>query len=273
MAEKRYYWLKLKDDFFAQKEIKKLRKVAGGDTYTIIYLKMQLRSVKNGGTLLFEGIEDSFYEELALDLEEEPENVKMTLLFLEKYKLIEELSSEEFLLPSVCDSIGSEGSSAERVRRLRENKKTLQCNEGVTQVKRVGNVEIEKEKREDIDPEKEAEAEKEAKKTKKSTCFRFYEENIGMITSIITESINSYLDDGIEENLICKAIEIATEQNKRSWSYCKAILERCIKENIYTLTDFTSKQLEHSKAKVQATQSTETTNIFKKLLEEGAFDE
>lgn len=47
MAEnKRYYWLKLMDDFFDSKRIKKLRKMAGGDTYTIIYLKMQLLSLK-----------------------------------------------------------------------------------------------------------------------------------------------------------------------------------------------------------------------------------
>ena len=31
---KKYYWLKLKKDFFNQKEIKKLRKIAGGDTYS-----------------------------------------------------------------------------------------------------------------------------------------------------------------------------------------------------------------------------------------------
>ena len=37
---KRYYWLKLKNDFFRGKHIKMLRKIAGGDTYTIIYLKM-----------------------------------------------------------------------------------------------------------------------------------------------------------------------------------------------------------------------------------------
>jgi hypothetical protein len=39
LADKRYYWLKLQDGFFDSKRIKKLRKLAGGDTYTIIYLK------------------------------------------------------------------------------------------------------------------------------------------------------------------------------------------------------------------------------------------
>ncbi len=47
---KRYYWLKLPDDFFRQKPIKKLRKIAGGDTYTIIYLKMLLIAMKQDGT-------------------------------------------------------------------------------------------------------------------------------------------------------------------------------------------------------------------------------
>ena len=46
---KRYYWLKLKDDFFTSKEIKKLRRVAGGDTYTIIYQIMLLLAIKSDG--------------------------------------------------------------------------------------------------------------------------------------------------------------------------------------------------------------------------------
>jgi predicted phage replisome organizer len=64
-----YYWLKLNKDFFKGKEIKKLRKIAGGDTYTIIYLKLQLLSLKDEGKLYFDGIEETFAEELALELD------------------------------------------------------------------------------------------------------------------------------------------------------------------------------------------------------------
>lgn len=145
MAEKKFYWLKLRDDFFTQKAIKKLRKIAGGDTFTIIYLKMQLLSLKSEGKLIFENIEESLAEELALMLDEKIENVNVTLMFLQKYKLIEELNCEEYLLPKVCDNIGREGSSAERVRRHRERKKTLQCNTHVTQ-----NVTCNTEKRERV---------------------------------------------------------------------------------------------------------------------------
>jgi len=87
-ANKKFYWLKLKNDFFNQKEIKKLRRIAGGDTYTIIYLKMQLLSLKDDGKIYFDGIEDTFAEELALEIDEDPKNVEVTLLFLEKENLL-----------------------------------------------------------------------------------------------------------------------------------------------------------------------------------------
>ena len=83
MAEgKRYYWLKLYDDFFGSLRIKKLRKMAGGDTYIIIYLKMQLKAMKSEGVLRFKGVEADFVEELALDLDEEPDNVRVVLAYL-----------------------------------------------------------------------------------------------------------------------------------------------------------------------------------------------
>lgn len=75
MAEKKYYWLKMTDQFFKDKTIKKLRKIAGGDTYTIIYLKMLLTAIKQGNKMYFEGIEDDFMEELALELDEDTDNV------------------------------------------------------------------------------------------------------------------------------------------------------------------------------------------------------
>lgn len=132
---KRYYWLKLMADFFNQPRIKKLRKIAGGDTYTIIYLKMQLLSLKTDAILSFEGIENTFAEELALTMDEDPENVKVALKFLEAQGMIEQLSETEYCLTETDKLIGSESYSAERVRRHRERiasehdrQKALQCN-------------------------------------------------------------------------------------------------------------------------------------------------
>ena len=60
---KRYYWLKLRETFFDELEIKKLRRIAGGDTFTIIYLKMLLLSINNNGILVHEGIEEDFADD------------------------------------------------------------------------------------------------------------------------------------------------------------------------------------------------------------------
>ena len=154
---KKYYWLKLKEDFFRDKRIKKLRRIAGGDTYTVIYLKMQLLSIKNNGVLIYEGIEDNLAEELALELDEDTENVKVTLAFMQSNGMIEETKPDHFLMTETIKCIGSESASAERVRKHRERKaqKMLQCNTEVTN----SNTEIEIEKDIEIDKEIEQEVE------------------------------------------------------------------------------------------------------------------
>lgn len=139
---KRYYWLKLPDGFFRQKAIKKLRKIAGGDTYTIIYLKMLLVAMKQDGRLYFEGVEATFYDELALDLDEEVENVRVTVMFLIQQDLMQLIDETEYSLSECAKMTGSESASAERMRRLRD-KKASQCDIEVTEPLRIGDVEIE----------------------------------------------------------------------------------------------------------------------------------
>ena len=116
---KRYYWLKLPDGFFRQKAIKKLRKIAGGDTYTIIYLKMLLVAMKQDGRLYFEGVEATFYDELALDLDEEVENVRVTVMFLIQQDLMQLIDETEYSLSECAKMTGSESTSAARVRKYR----------------------------------------------------------------------------------------------------------------------------------------------------------
>lgn len=130
--EKKYFWLKLMDNFFTQPRIKKLRKIAGGDTYTIIYLKMQLLSLNDGGRLFFEGIEENIIEEIALTIDEEIENVEVTFQYLLNQGLIEEITQNEYLMPETKLLIGSETSAAERMRKHRNSKKALQCYDDVT---------------------------------------------------------------------------------------------------------------------------------------------
>lgn len=155
MAEpKRYFWLKLHKDFFKRKEIKRLRKIAGGDTYTIIYMEMLLRSIIDEGKLFFDGLEDDFASELALDIDEDEENVKITIQYLLKTGLLEIRSDEEYYLPDTKDSTGCETAAASRMRRCRAKKELSERN-NVTPMLQNGygelDIELDKEKEIELD--------------------------------------------------------------------------------------------------------------------------
>ena len=162
MAREKFYWMKLPKDFFKQPKIKKLKSVAGGDTYVSIYLAMGLSSIENGGRIKYEGLEDSFAKEMALLLDESEINVQFLLSYMEKYKMIEKITEHEYLLPEVALCIGSETAGAERVRRCRarkkelENKKklALQCN--VSETNSNTEIEIDKEIEKEIEVEKDS---------------------------------------------------------------------------------------------------------------------
>lgn len=120
---KRYYWLRLKDDFFSSKRIKKLRKLAGGDTYTIIYLKLQLLAMKTDGIIKYTGLEEDFADELALDIDEEADNVRVTLSYLLSTGLAETSDNVSYFFPYAVENTGSEVASTKRSRECRARKK------------------------------------------------------------------------------------------------------------------------------------------------------
>ena len=86
---RRYSWLKLKEDFFTDKRIKRLRKISGGDTYTIIYLKLLLLSLKDSGKLYYDGVETDFIKELALTIDETEDDVMVIVNYLVAQGLME----------------------------------------------------------------------------------------------------------------------------------------------------------------------------------------
>ncbi|CAK1237845.1 phage replisome organizer N-terminal domain-containing protein [Fructobacillus cardui] len=152
MANKKYFWIKLRPDFFNDPYIKLLRRMAGGDTYTIIYLEMLIKSASTNGMIYFQGAGKDIGEELALMLDENVEDVRALLAYLEAKKLIThpEITQDLFLVAS-ADMTGSEVDSAKRVREFRERQKqkALQSNTEVTS----SNDKLEIEKELEIDKE------------------------------------------------------------------------------------------------------------------------
>ena len=137
---RRYYWLQLKDDFFNSKEMKLMRKLPGGEEITIIYLKMMLASLAERGKLFFEGLAEDLAEELSLIIDEDPEAIRLTLMFLTKKKLLTTSDNYQFNLEQVPERVGSETASTRRSRKHRETQKALQCN--TTATKGNGDIDI-----------------------------------------------------------------------------------------------------------------------------------
>lgn len=234
---KRYYWLKLKADFFEQKEIKLLRRIAGGDTYTIIYLKMLLKSLKNEGKLFYEFYGDNFAEEISLDIDETAEDVAMTIQYLETKGLIELVEQDEYFLNKVSDMIGSESYSAERMRNMRK-RKVLQSDGNTSQsdndvISCDEEIDIELEKEIDIELESSSESRQREETTSLKSVFRFWEENgFGTIAPKTVqdfeywvqdfEKLGAIASDAVE--LILYALGKAVDYDGKNYSYVKTIL-------------------------------------------------
>lgn len=256
---KRYYWFRLHKDFFQKKEIKRLRRVAGGDTYTIIYLKMLLRSIVDGGKLYFDGYEETFVSELALDIDEDEQNVQITVNYLLKNGLLLECEADEYYLPEANNNTGSETAAASRMRKLRNKSKELDGN-NVTQL--CNNVtamlqecsqplqtcygEIEKEKRVididiDIDRHRDRditisttrEKEKEGNSSPCVSNIEIYDlwvEHFGVISSYVKGILDDLVSEyGLQET--SEAVNIAKERGKSSIRYVEGVLKNKRLEN------------------------------------------
>lgn len=206
MNEKKYYWLKLEENYFDLKVQKALRKLPSGSDMLICYLKMQLKYLNTGGLIEFQGIYDDLSQEIALDIDEEEDLVKMTLSVLEKWRVIEP-SEEGFYIAEMQSRIGSKTDVALRVAKHREKQKMLHCNNDVTKCNSIKEKEIEKE----IEIEKD-------------NIGSFLESNFGRsISPIEYEKLTGWLED-FDEETVKDAIRLAVENNKKTFSYVNGIL-------------------------------------------------
>ncbi|ARQ07092.1 DnaD domain protein [Macrococcoides canis] len=233
---KRYFWLKLKEDFFNQKEIKLLRKIAGGDTYTIIYLKLLLLSLKNDGKIYFDGLTDEFSEEIALEIDESVENVQVAMQFLQQKGLIafDTEHQDEFELTNIASMIGSETDKAAMMRRKRareKEQKQLNSN-NVTKELPDRYTEIEKE----IDLEKE----KTERKTSRPSSFDIFEQGgYGYLDPITMQKLFAWIDDFGDEgdSIVSKALDIGIEAGVKNYSYVNGTLKNWYNKGFRTIAE------------------------------------
>lgn len=140
MAEqKRFYWIKLKENFFDLETIDWLISQKNGCEYIVLYQKLCLIAANKGGRLAMtvgEMIIPYDINKIARDTKFHIDTVVVAMELFRRIGLIYEESDGVLKIPYVNEIVGSESSSAKRVREHRKRKQNaLQCNPDVTQEK------------------------------------------------------------------------------------------------------------------------------------------
>lgn len=260
LKNKRYFWIQLAQDFFKSKEMKLLRKIAGGDTHTIIYLKMMLISLEDGGHIYYDGLADNLAEEIALVIDENVEDIKITLIFLESKGLLTRKNDRDYFLEQVPEMVGSETATARRVRKFRENKQVLHCNTDETKCNGDIDIDIDKEIDKEIDIEKDIDKDK----NPVELIVEEYQSRIAPLDGTQFEILKEFITlDGMEAKVVLKAIGLAADNGKRNFSYIKAILTNWKKDGVLTIAAVDERERAYKESKIKGQSGNQKSNVPK----------
>lgn len=230
IENKRFYWIKLRENFFQQETIDWLMEQENGSAYIVLYLKMCLLTANTSGELI-RAIGDMTipYEPKKISQKTgfDIDTVNVALSLFKHLGLIEETQEGIPVMPEVKNMVGSESESAARVRKYRKKKKALQSNTDVTNKALQSNVEIRDKSKEN----REEKVESRKKETGTSDdglkdVITAYRKNIyPMPGDMDLEKLKALVDDFGSDTVI-KAIDRAVARNKRNLAYIRGILNR-----------------------------------------------
>ena len=187
---KKYYYLRLKDNFFDSDELKILESMKDGYLYSNILLKLYLRSLKNDGKLVVNDRIPYNAEMLASVTGHQIGTVKQALSIFKDLGLIDVLENGAIYMLDIQNFIGKGSSEADRKREYRQRIETDRTNvqTNLRQISEKSPPEIE------IELEKEIEIEKEIHSSAKSTTTkrkRFEKPSISDIKQYCMERNNN----------------------------------------------------------------------------------
>lgn len=165
---KKYYYLRLKDNFFDSDELKILESMKDGYLYSNILLKLYLRSLKNDGKLVVNDRIPYNAEMLASVTGHQIGTVKQALSIFKDLGLIDVLENGAIYMLDIQNFIGKGSSEADRKREYRQRIETDRTNvqTNLRQISEKSPPEIE------IELEKEIKIEKEIDSSASTTTKR-----------------------------------------------------------------------------------------------------
>ena len=155
MAEtKKYYWLKLKRDFFKRHDIRIIEEMENGKDYILFYLKMLLESIDHEGELRFSETIPYNEKMLSVITNTNIDIVRCALKVFAELKMIEIFDDSTIYMAEVKKLTGSETEFAKKKREYRQKLLETKQNEDNVETKK-DNVRQEIEKELEIEKDKE----------------------------------------------------------------------------------------------------------------------
>ena len=224
---KRYYWIKLKTNFFNQETIDFLLSQKNGCEYIVLYQMLCLNTANNNGEMsskIGEMIVPYNIDKIVRDTKYfDFDTVTVALELFKKLGLIYEEEDKILKITNFDEMVGRETMSAKRVREYRERKKALQCNNDVTQ-------EIEyRDKSIEI-----------RDKNISSSCLKIIEifenEFARLLSPMEIETVERWTKS-FQKEMIVYALSIAVKNNKKTFCYIEGILKNWKTCNYKTLEE------------------------------------
>ncbi len=120
---KRYYWLKLKDNFFEREEIQLIESLPNGKEYILLLLKLMMLSINSEGRLVVKNLFPYNPQMLATITHTNIDTVRSAIDVFIKFGLMSTLDDGTLYMNEVQALLGSETEFAAKKREYRQNLK------------------------------------------------------------------------------------------------------------------------------------------------------
>lgn len=139
MAEynkEKYYWFKLKDDFFKRHDIKIIKSMPNGKDYVIFYLQLLCESLSHNGKLRFNEEIPYSEEMLSVITDTNIDVVRSAMKLFEQLKLVEIMDDQTIFMTKLQSMIGSTTIGAEK-KQIQLERKRQELLVGGTKVEKI----------------------------------------------------------------------------------------------------------------------------------------
>lgn len=263
MSDKKYYWIKLKEDFFEEDVISWIEEQEKGVYYSNFYLKLCLKAMNSEGRLIRkvgEMLIPYDVKTLSKITGVDQDTVIVAMELLKRTGLIEILENGEIYLTQLKNMIGSESKWAEK-KRLQRAKGQSEDNVPLLS----GQCPTEKEK----EKEKEKDKDKDKDKDKKKIKHKYGNYTHVLLTDNEKEKLLNELDE-YKFNLVIEKLDEYIEETGKKYKNHYLTIKRWVIEAVEKdlVKNISTKSISQTKKFIPAAQKQCDDAEFKRRLEE-----